>query len=165
MVCRCFCRTCAGRTVDRRTFVRHGRVSEPVPEPPAKRACDGIHLGRDPGAVNLVEPAAAVFESTDDELDSDADEADNDVSRILMDEPVSEQQRRAAGAGPALLTRDEITVLFVDWMSSYKLTDKAAAAALQLFRALIPENCDMATFAQVTLRECMCTRHNVHAVT
>lgn len=67
----------------------------------------------------------------------------------LMSRPVTARKRETFGVGRAKLVRDEITVMFLDWVSSFKLTDAAAAGAWHLLNVMMPDGLDVATFSQV----------------
>lgn len=144
MSARCFCRNCEGRVVSRKTFTSHGRMFQPPVDEPA------------PGIpVSSMPDVSAAMQGWDgpsscDDTDSSSDED----TEPLMSKRVDEANREASGVGKALLTKDEITMLFLDWISTFKLTDTAAQGAWKLMEMLLPEECDLPTFNSVKYCGC-----------
>ena len=91
------------------------------------------------------------------EWSSESDEKSDEDPEPLLSRPITASERAKNGIGRAQLVRDELTVLFLDWVSSFKLTDAAAAGAWHLLNVMWPDGVDMATFSQVRVQRCLCS--------
>lgn len=124
----CWCFHCAGKVVTRNTFVAHGRKHKPD-EPVRKRQCLPLV-----SVAEEVEPAVPLgcFDHDDEELE--------DVSWRHFDPLGLGEAMQNLGLDPeSRLTAAEATFYFLDWMSTYKVTDTSAAGMWTLLRALVKQ--------------------------
>lgn len=149
MSSRCFCSSCTGRIVSRKTFISHGRMATRAVMPASGESCDRVrHRERAaPPAPAGWEPHDDVFLSTDEDSDSGSETSADERDGVLQSG--AQAGRQANGIGTAKLTKQEITLLFLDWITTYKATDKCAAGAWNILKAMVPPGADVPTFESV----------------
>ena len=117
VLCQCWCFNCAGRVVDRRTFLAHGRKVKP--DSPIR-----------PAEIDLVPiDVAGELDDAEEVISSDEESVPEEIVDLseLLDEP--DESGKSVKVGLAQLSRPEVLVLFLDWITNNKLTDKAAQGA------------------------------------
>ena len=133
MSCQCWCYVCAGRVVTRNTFRRHGRKSRP--DSPERKAEE---VGVD---VAALDPGVQIADSSSDY--EELNEEEDDVYNPLLDLVEADNGTRIGKGGLAVT---DVLLRFLDWLSSYKLTDKAAEDIWSLLLALTPEDSGLPTW-------------------
>lgn len=103
----CWCYTCAGGIVTRKTFVNHGRKDKPD---------ERVRVVPDLPMVSMPDlPDERKVHLTDDEdTDEDTDDPFDDPLGLAVDE---DPQR----TGKAQLSSAEVTLFLLDWMCTHKV--------------------------------------------
>ena len=135
MSAQCWCFTCAGKVVCRKTYVKHGRKDKPdspvrkrarvrsrTPSPPrdvaaAAFAFDEVEFVE----PELLDPLALLDTSSDSDVDDELDELEEGLQPLLE----------------GTVTPKEASVLLLDWASAHKVSDKAISGAWRIARLLV----------------------------
>ena len=114
MSAQCWCYTCAGRIVTRKTFISHGRKNKP--DAPVRKAppLPMVSMPDVGDETHDVHAHVLEEEDSDDEVDPFEDPlglADDDT---------------ALRSGSAQLSAAEVTLFMMDWMCTHKVSLKCA---------------------------------------
>jgi hypothetical protein len=142
MSAQCYCYECAGCIVERRTFIAHGRMNQPT----AASEQLGMRMvsvaddaAADDGASDATDWDGTATDSEEDSdecdgLHSDNDEGDDDNDNLM---------------GRGQLTRKEITMQVLDWMTSKKVSDAAAIMMWEIVTLMMPVGVDPPSWPQI----------------
>ena len=140
MSAQCWCFTCAGRIVTRKTYVLHGRKDKPD-EPLGHPALT---------VVSMPDSTGELIAGDDCNWDANNDsDSDHDPLGLSGDKHENEP-----GVGRAQLNSSEMTLLFLDWMCKNKLPDSAAGDMWRLTGLMMPDGVDIPAFS--TLKRILC---------
>ena len=126
MSAQCWCFSCRGRVVGRKTFIKHGRMNRPVAPLQPQRL----------PVLSMPEP-----EHVDEEHEGSGGDTDEDDYAEWVPLGLG-----GVHAGESKLTPPEIILLFLDWMCKHKLTDSAAKDLWTLMSTFMPEGVDLPAF-------------------
>ena len=172
----CWCPDCRGRIRHRKTWVLHGRMSKPAsPIRKRQRMVQGPPDPQSPGvdaessdagdesmqeeelvkgyevedplglrdacrARRAAQLAAGSASDLSSESESESEEGGEDGEDIFEPPPQ---------CGRAELSAAEITLLVLDWMCAYKVTDVSASVIYGVLSMVCPQGVNMKTFAQI----------------
>ena len=134
MSSQCFCYSCAGAIVTRKTYVTHGRRDKP--DPP-KRVCLEAEL------TSMNDPVKVM------EVLDDLNESSDTASEESVEEEVVAEDVEQPGIGRHNLSTSEVTIMILDWMCAHKSTDSSAEDVFGLFSNVLPAGVTMDTFHKV----------------
>ena len=143
MSAQCWCYHCSGKVVSRNTFNRHGGKSAPDP-PVAPITVEVLSM---PDEVPCLHSGSDAGTSSDD--DSTDDEDDDDLGEEYWRNLFADGDADATRFGRAQFSKENLVLLFLDWMSTHKATDEASAAVWGLLVAMAPAECVLPRFGQV----------------
>ena len=152
MSAQCWCYTCGGKIVCRNTFRAHGRKSRP--DSPERKVEE---VGVD---VSVSDPQVEMEQSSSDEEEPEEEEDITNPLQSLF------EADNGAAIGQGNLTVTDVVLRFLDWVSSHKLTDKAAEDIWRVIVALTPEESGLPTWHTIKgwLRDAegtVCTRYDI----
>jgi len=144
MSAQCWCFHCAGAIVTRKTFIAHGRKSEPdAPIAPENEA-----------PLNLAPPLSVSSSSASEPREvhvrpeqSGPEEGDEDDEPLSLEDVLNDHGIRFNGEmGGGKISEADLVVLILDWMHANKGTATSAEYLWSVCKLLAPEEATVPSF-------------------
>jgi hypothetical protein len=145
----CWCFWCAGRYVSRATFFRHGGKS--AIDPPVPTEADAptplVSVSGDARSSSSG-PNCKSHEVAEEDFGECSDECYRHYDPLNLVE-ASEGDGEEERADPSSMSAAELTLYLLDWMCSFKVTDRSAKSAWDMAKAMLPTGASLRSFWSV----------------